>query len=100
MLLQYAAANTSVLVPDFTQVEWPFRFKDKQARVILVNGEADRDANRLIRMRTMIPTQAYPLDLPLAGDPERRWKPHHIFKRCHTDRRGIELPRFGAEPRA
>jgi quercetin dioxygenase-like cupin family protein len=28
----------------------------------------------------MIPTQVYPLDLPLAEDPERRWRPHHIFK--------------------
>jgi len=80
MLLQYAAADTSVSAPDFTQVEWPFRFKNKQARVIRVRGEANRDANRLIRMRPMIPTQVYPLDLPLADDPERRWKPHHIFK--------------------
>ena len=28
LLLQYAAAETPVAVPDFAQLEWPFRFKN------------------------------------------------------------------------
>jgi quercetin dioxygenase-like cupin family protein len=79
LLLQYAAAETSVPVPDFTQLEWPFRFKGTRAPVILVRGEARKDVNELVRLPPMITTQVYHLALPLADDPQRRWKPYRIF---------------------
>ena len=79
LLLQYAAAETPVVVPDFAQLEWPFRFKNMRAPVILVRGEAREDVNELVPLPPVITTQVYHLALPLADDPERRWKPYPMF---------------------
>ena len=66
-------------VPDFAQLEWPFRFKNSRAPVILLRGEAREDVNELVPQPPVITTQVYHLALPLAHDPERGWKPYHMF---------------------
>ncbi len=38
LLFQYAAAGTPVRTPDFSQLEWPFRFKMSRTLVLLVSG--------------------------------------------------------------
>ena len=80
LLLQYAAAATPVPVPDLAQLEWPFRFKHTRASVILVRGEARKDVNELVRLPPAITSQVCHLALPLADDPERRWKPYGMLK--------------------
>ena len=50
-----------------------------QFQDILVRGEARKDVNELVRLPPMITTQVYHLALPLADDPERRWKPYRMF---------------------
>src|SRR5262249_8342483 len=70
---------TPVPVPDFTRLDWPFRFKATRAPVILVRGEVGKDVNELVRLPPMITTKVYHLSLPLTEDPERRWKPYRMF---------------------
>ena len=79
LLLQYAAANRPVAVPDFAQLEWPFRFKNSRAPVMMLRGEAREDVNELVPLPPVITAQVYHIALPLADDPERGWKPYHMF---------------------
>src|SRR5438309_334029 len=48
LLLQYAAAGTPVKMPDFGQLEWPFRFKMSRVPVLLVSGRDSSRANYIV----------------------------------------------------
>jgi hypothetical protein len=48
LLLQYATADTPVLMPDFSQLEWPLRFTDRRIPSIIVSGRAINAVNRLM----------------------------------------------------
>jgi quercetin dioxygenase-like cupin family protein len=93
LLLQYAAAGIPIAVPDFAQLEWPFRFKSTRARVVLLQGDDSSDVNELVPLASALTTRVYHLGLPLAEDSKRRWKPYPMFNgatpvveamSCHT----------------
>lgn len=48
LLLQYASAEWPIYMPDFSQVEWPFRFHSTRPPCILISGVAGDGINRLV----------------------------------------------------
>ena len=89
IVLQYATADTAIRIPDFSRLEWPFRFKSKpRPPVISVCGQANERANRVVSppryetrsAETALRTHVHPLALPLAEDAESRWKPYPILR--------------------
>lgn len=87
ILLQYAATDRAVRIPDFTRLEWPFRFlDDPKPPVIAVHGKGTSTVNRIVSApaptdkSSTIPALIRPLDLPLAESPERRRAHYHLFR--------------------
>lgn len=90
LLLQYAAADVPIRMPDFTQLEWPFRFKTSpKPPVLVVCGEPNGDVNRLVappsynhdaRHDRPLKTHVQALVLPLAEDPNARWKAYPVMR--------------------
>jgi len=87
LLLQYAAADMPIRIPDLEQLEWPFRHRlFSLPPVILVAGSVQNSVNRLVPPppkkgnRPMITSWIHALKLPLSQDTEKGWKPHPIFR--------------------
>jgi mannose-6-phosphate isomerase-like protein (cupin superfamily) len=88
LLLQYAAADFAVRIPDWTHLDWPFVFHASPLPpVITVAGRASRRANRIVSPPPRSPerlarltsvTRSIPW--PLARDPARGWRPHPQFR--------------------
>jgi len=89
LLFQYAAAGTPVRTPDFSQLEWPFRFKMSRTPVLLVSGGDSSRANYIVLppgpMMPALASQFHPLKLPLPEDRVKRWHPHHLFAGATTN---------------
>ena len=90
ILLQYADASKRIRIPDFTQLDWPFRLLEQPLPpLIVVAGSAPSNGNRLVpppRPPATEPVMSQhtirPIDLPLARDEERGWKPHPLFTKA------------------
>lgn len=89
LLLQFAAADSPVRMPDLNRLEWPFHFlAAPQPPAVVVHGSARGNANRLMpppprATETRLPMLSScirPLDLPLAEHPHGGWQPHPLFK--------------------
>ena len=83
LLLQYAAAGTRVLIPEFNHTEWPFRFTSAEAPCVMVAGSSDSDNVR--PPPSACPPDAAPLCsqvLPGSGFHESSdgWIPYHLFQ--------------------
>jgi mannose-6-phosphate isomerase-like protein (cupin superfamily) len=89
LLFQYAAAGTPVKMPDFNQLEWPFRFKMSRVPVLLVSGRDSSRANYIVpppQARVpALPSQFHPIKLPLLEDRVKRWDPHYLFAGATTN---------------
>jgi mannose-6-phosphate isomerase-like protein (cupin superfamily) len=89
LLFQYAAAGTPVKTPDFSQLEWPFRFKRSRVPVLLVSGSDSSRANCIVPppepITPALARQFHPLKLPLPEDRVKRWRPHHLFAGVTTN---------------
>jgi mannose-6-phosphate isomerase-like protein (cupin superfamily) len=89
LLFQYAAAGTPVKMPDFSQLEWPFRFKRSRVPVLLVSGGDSSRANYIVPppepITPVLASQFHPLKLPLPEDRVARWHPHHLFAGATTN---------------
>jgi len=82
LLFQYAAAGTPVKMPDFSHLEWPFRFKRSRVPVLLVSGSDASGVNSIVhppQTKPALTSQFHPLTLPLQEDPVARWRPCHLF---------------------
>jgi len=85
LLLQYAAADQVIRIPE--GYEWPFRQQGApRPPVILVCGSADSAINRIVpppvpcdEKRPMVTTSIRRLELPLAENTEKGWRPYHLF---------------------
>lgn len=88
ILLQYAAADSPVRMPDRRVATWPFRLLDTPPPAILVQGSANSGVNRIIPApqppaETNLPalrSTIRRLDTPLAEAPGRGWKPYPLFR--------------------
>ncbi len=84
LLLQYAAASRPVRIPDWSQLDWPFRLRQEpRPPVVLVRGSHDGGPNRVVpppppsTVRPMIETAIHTFALPLGdGEPTKPW---HAF---------------------
>jgi mannose-6-phosphate isomerase-like protein (cupin superfamily) len=89
LLLQYAAAGTPVKMPNFSQLEWPFRFKYSRVPLLLVSGSDFTRANYIVPSPapavTTLTSQFHPLELPLLEDRVKRWRPRHLFAGATTN---------------
>jgi len=83
LLLQYAAADNPVRIPDLTQLDWPFRLRQApRPSVIVVAGRASPEANRLVpapppfsKGAPMVATMIHRFTLPFwtSGEPWTRF---------------------------
>jgi mannose-6-phosphate isomerase-like protein (cupin superfamily) len=89
LLLQYAAANRPVRIPDLRQLDWPFRFvSEPLPPVILVRGTDGAGGNRLVpppppasRGTPMVETAIHAFPLPLdESEPAKPWHPLPAFR--------------------
>jgi uncharacterized cupin superfamily protein len=88
LLLQYAAADTPIPMPDLAEYRWPLKYRSSpRVPAILVSGTGRDAANRLVpppppdaRGKPMITTLARSVPLPLAEDPVKRWCAYHQFR--------------------
>jgi len=88
LLLQYADARTSIRIPDGSQLDPPFRFRDDvRPPVIQVAGKPIEGVHDLVPAPSRsheAPAPLYPLARPLArvmpGDHARGWRQHALFR--------------------
>lgn len=86
MLLQYAAAGTPLFIPDFSQLEWPFRLTAQRPPSVVVSGKGSGRSNNLVprppvaRAGERLVTVAKSLTLPLERDEATGWRPHRLFQ--------------------
>jgi mannose-6-phosphate isomerase-like protein (cupin superfamily) len=88
LLLQYASADSPVFIPDFSQLEWPFKLvTDKRPPVVVVSGKGRDNVNHEVKPPPLgvknsrrLTTEVRPITLPLERDDERGWKPHPLFR--------------------
>jgi uncharacterized cupin superfamily protein len=89
ILLQYTRAGMAVKMPDFSQIEWPFRFNMSRVPVLLVSGSDSSRANYIVPppgpITPALASQFHPLKLPLPEDRVARWRPHHLFAGATTN---------------
>jgi hypothetical protein len=96
LLLQYARADKPVRMPDFAQLEWPFRFfQSPRPPVILVRGRAAEDVNRLVlpplpysKALPVLSTLTREFSLSMPEDASAKWKPYPLFRGAT---RGLQL---------
>lgn len=106
LLLQYAAADTPIRIPDFSKLDWPFVLQTTpRPASIVVSGTASPETNRLVpaprsRGNTLpeISTWIKELQLPLDQDEEREFKAHHIFRGSTTNVEDLECHVSVLEP--
>ncbi|WP_191909123.1 cupin domain-containing protein [Hypericibacter adhaerens] len=70
LLLQYARSDRKIRVPDFRNLEWPFRFIDERPPVVAIAGRSDADANALVPPPGDLPGELRPSLHPI--DPGSR----------------------------
>lgn len=87
ILLQFAAADCPVRMPERNVMPWPFKFLDIRPPVIAVHGSGDSGANQLVpppqRLRkgksSSLPSFILRLETPLAEDPDGKWRRYPLF---------------------
>jgi mannose-6-phosphate isomerase-like protein (cupin superfamily) len=106
LLLQFAAADIPIHIPDFSRLDWPFALQTvPRPASIVVSGRASPETNRLVpapRSRgnplPEISTWIKELQLPLDQDEERGFKAHHIFRGSTTNVEDLECHVSVLEP--
>jgi quercetin dioxygenase-like cupin family protein len=99
LLLQYAAPDTLIRIPDLNCLDWPFRQLDcPRPPCLIVRGSAREGFNRIVPAPVVdgqlghgvrLTGRIHPLRLPLEPDEQRGWKPYPAFSGTTAD-----LPSF------
>jgi quercetin dioxygenase-like cupin family protein len=93
LLLQYAAPDTAIRIPDLNRLDWPFRQLDlPRPPCLIVRGSAQGDRNRVVPAPldgrvggdVQLTSRIYPLRLPLEPDEKAGWKPYPAFIKGST----------------
>jgi quercetin dioxygenase-like cupin family protein len=89
LLLQFAAADSAVRIPDPEALDWPFKpLQNPRPPVLLVQGRAQGARNRIVAppirgAPTKLPrhfSAIHKLPMPLPEDLERGWRRFPLFK--------------------
>jgi quercetin dioxygenase-like cupin family protein len=89
IILQFAAADRPVRIPDWSQLDWPFRWRrEPLPPVVLVRGTDHGGPNRLVPPppptageTLMVETAIHTFELPLAeGALAKPWQPFPAFR--------------------
>jgi len=88
LILQFAAADRPVRIPDLSQRDWPFRLREEPLPpVILMRGTDRGGPNRTVQPppptgdAPMVETAIHTFDFPLGdGEQERPWQPLPAFR--------------------
>jgi mannose-6-phosphate isomerase-like protein (cupin superfamily) len=108
LLLQYAAVDTPIRMPDLAHLEWPFLLRDApRPPCIVVSGDAHGDVNRIVPPPAPVGPMPFLTgamhglgDLKAPDDSD--WRPTHLFKgatanvgmlSCH-----VSILKSGASP--
>jgi len=106
VLLQYAAADSPVFLPDWGQLDWPFRFLPAPLPpAIVLRGEASPEVHRLVPPphrgdpsgRPRLGTRIQAVPFPLDPAPER-WRPYPLFGATLADLEALECHVSGLAP--
>lgn len=49
LLLQYATPESIIKIPDYSQLDWPFRFHDERPSCLIVHGKDTGNANMIVQ---------------------------------------------------
>ncbi len=86
LVLQYAAADMRVRIPEEGHFDWPFAWNEDEPRpVIRVCGKADETLNHVVgapaapEQDGRLTARVVPFDETLGDDPEEGWKARHLF---------------------
>jgi mannose-6-phosphate isomerase-like protein (cupin superfamily) len=84
LLLQYAASDEKINLPDLSHLEWPFRFRSERPPAIVISGVAFPGLNEVEKPPALShsPPTAHVMHKskdPPEVDPVTGWKPHFIF---------------------
>jgi len=100
LLLQYAAPESRIRMPDANHLDWPFRLRDiPKPPCIMIRGSNHSDANRIVPApvpvamgtRTQLTNRIHPLSLPLAIDESAGFKPYDMFSGSTPDLREMDV---------
>jgi quercetin dioxygenase-like cupin family protein len=88
LLLQYARPDVAIRLPDPKNFNWPFqRLTEPKPPCVMIRGSDVSGVNRIVprpliaaEAKPTLPPRVYPLQLPLAPDHEKGWKPYPQFK--------------------
>ena len=90
LLLQYAAPDSAIRIPDLNYLDWPFRqLESPLPPCLIVRGNAGVDSNRIVPaplangrvgVELQLTSRIHPLRLPLEPDEAAGWKPYSAFK--------------------
>jgi len=95
LLLQYAAPDSSIRIPDLSYLDWPFRQLEwPRPPCLIVRGSARVGSNRVVpaplpngrlRVELELTSRIHPLRLPFELDEKTGWKPYPAFKGSTAD---------------
>ena len=88
LLLQYAAPDTAIRIPDLNHLDWPFRQLDRPwPPCLIVRGSAQVSSNRVVPAPVdtsssgmQLTSRIHPLRLPLELNGQDGWRPHPAFR--------------------
>ena len=97
LLLQYAAPDMAVRIPDLNVLDWPFRTIElPRPPCIVVSGDSDDSVNRIVSAPVaaagpdpQLSSRFYALPLPLALPEKMDWKPFPLFRGATANLRRI-----------
>jgi quercetin dioxygenase-like cupin family protein len=95
LVLQYAAPDSSIRVPDLSYLDWPFRQLDSpRPPCLIVRGSARVGSNRIVPaplangrvpVELELTSRIHVFRLPLEPDEKTGWKPYPAFKGSTAD---------------
>lgn len=107
LLLQYATPDAPIRIPDPNHVEWPFRtLSHPKPPCIMISGSDRHGMNRIVPApvthdgveKQVITTAIHALDLPLATEAGKPWKPYFLFRGATPNLQGLTCHASALDP--
>jgi len=105
VLLQYATPDTPIRIPDFSQLDWPFKSLDQpRPPCILVAGQNRSDQNRIVLPPADPPAgpqltgNIHPVRVPLPLRGNADWQPNFYFHGISPNLPGVSCHASALRP--